>query len=89
MRLEDIALGGTYQIDTAFVRNCPVRVDAIDVHHVGEYQRLEQVWATALVWVYELQGGPRYPISLQAFRSGSDECCGRPDGRPRLARGPR
>ena len=68
MRLEDIALGSTYQIDTPFVRNCTVRVDAIDVHHMGEYQRLEHVWKTALVWVYEPPGGPRYPVSLQAFR---------------------
>jgi hypothetical protein len=37
---------------------------------MGEYQRLEQVWETALVWVYEPQGGPRYPVSLQAFRPG-------------------
>jgi len=68
MRLENIALGGTYQIDTPFERNCPVYVDAIDVHHIGEYQRLEQVWETALVWAHELQGGPRYLVSLLSFR---------------------
>ena len=68
MRLENIALGGLYQIDTPFERNCPVYVDAIDVHHIGEYQRLEQVWETALVWAHELQGGPRYLVSLLSFR---------------------
>ena len=72
MRLEEIALGGIYQIDTPFERNCFVRVDAIDVHHIGEYQCLEHVCATALVWVYALQGGPRYPIGLQAFRRTRD-----------------
>jgi hypothetical protein len=68
MCLDHIALGGTYQVHTPFVRDLPVRVEAIDVHHVGMYQRLEEVVNTALVWVYEPRRGLRYPVSPQALR---------------------
>ncbi len=68
MHLDHIALGGTYQVETPFVRDRTVRVEAIDVHHVGTYQCLEQVVRTAFVWVYEPRRGLRYPVSPQALR---------------------
>ena len=68
MHLDPIALGGIYQLDAPLTRDRTVRVEAIDVHHIGPYQRLEQVMCTALVWVRELDGGLRYPVSIQALR---------------------
>ena len=85
MRLEHIALGGLYQIETPFVRARTVRVEAIDVHHIGQYQRLEQILVTALVWVHEGQRGLRYPVSPQALRPVQDAGSGRRDDSPRLA----
>ena len=85
MRLEHIALGGLYQIETPFVRAPTVRVEAIDVHHLGQYQRLEQILVTALVWVHEGQRGLRYPVSPQALRPAQDSGSGRRDDSPRLA----
>ena len=68
MRLDHIALGGTYQVETPFVRDRTVHVEAVHVHHVGEYQCLEQIVRTAFVWVYEAQRGLRYLVSLDALR---------------------
>jgi hypothetical protein len=72
MRLDHIALGGTYQVATPFVRDCTVRVEAVHVHHVGAYQCLEQVVRTAFVWVYEPQRGLRYAVSPHALRPVED-----------------
>jgi hypothetical protein len=68
MCLAHIALGGTYQVQAPLAPGFTVRVEAIDVHHIGEYQCLDQVLRTALVWVYEPQRGLRYPVSPQALR---------------------
>jgi hypothetical protein len=68
MQLDHIALGGTYQVDTPFMRDLTVRVEAIDVHHVGGYECLEQVVGTAFVWVYEPRRALRFPVSPQALR---------------------
>lgn len=69
MRLDSIAIGGTYQVNAPLGGECTVHVEAIDVHHVGNYQCLRQVLDTALVWVYECASGLRYPVSPQALRA--------------------
>ena len=68
MCLASIALGGTYQVQTPFGQVFPARVDAIDVHHVGRYHCLDQVWETAFVWVSEVQEGRRFLVSSRALR---------------------
>ena len=67
MCLAHIALGGTYQVQTPLAPGFTVRVEAIDVHHIGEYHCLAQVLRFAFVWVYEPQRGLRYPVSPQAL----------------------
>ena len=83
MCLNQIALGGTYQVDAPLARERTVHVKAIDVHHVGTYRCLVQVVRTALVWVYERQRGLRYPVSPQALRPLQSSCSGRGDASPR------
>jgi len=68
MCLSHIALGGTYQVQAPVAPGATVQVEAIDVHHVGQYQCLAQVLQRAFVWVYEPQRGLRYPVSPQALR---------------------
>jgi hypothetical protein len=68
MCLTHIALGETYQVHTPLTPGFTIRVEAIEVHHIGAYQSLDQALRTALVWVYEPQRGLRYPVSPQALR---------------------
>ena len=67
MHLDHIALGGTYQVETPFVRDRTVHVEAVHVHYMGAYPCLEQVVRTAFVWVYESRRGLRYSVSPQAL----------------------
>lgn len=70
MRLDEIAIGQTYQLNAREVGNPTVQVEAIQWHHQGQYDRLADLLARptyqagrlhALVYVYEAARGTRYP----------------------------
>ena len=70
MRLDEIAIGATYQLQAREVGNPTVQVEAIAWHHQGPYDRLAAVLARptyqggrlhALVYVYEAARNTRYP----------------------------
>jgi hypothetical protein len=68
MTLDHIAIGHTYQLDAPLLHYPTVIVEAIEVIQVGESPQRAVMWREALIYVYEVQRGLRYPCLPQTLR---------------------